>query len=100
MRWVLTWKEIPEGGTQAKSRLVAKGITDPDMLTVRAEAPTISKIGRHCLRQLACSHKFKLEVGDVSTAFLQGDKKEQDRDVYLEPTADLRTRLTIGMILL
>ena len=30
-----------------------------------------------------------------SDAFLQDDKKEQDRDVYLEPTADLRTRLGI-----
>ena len=56
----------------------------------------MSKIGRHCQLQLACSHKFKLEVGDVSTAFLQGDKEEQNRDVYLEPTADLRQRLNIG----
>ena len=74
---------------------MAKGFTDPDLLTIRAEAPTLSKIGRHCLLQLACSHKFKLEVGDVSTAFLQGDKEEQNRDVYLEPTADLRQRLNI-----
>ena len=61
MRWILTWKEAPEG-TKAKARLVAKGFTDPDLLTIRAEAPTLSKIGRHCLLQLACSHKFKLEV--------------------------------------
>ena len=74
MRWILTWKEVPEG-TKAKARLVAKGFTDPDLLTIRAEAPTLSKIVRHCLLQLACSHKFKIEVGDVSTAFLQGDKK-------------------------
>ena len=45
---------------------------------------------------MGCSHKFKFEVGDVSTAFLQGDKEEQNRDVYLEPTADLRQRLNIG----
>ena len=95
MRWILTWKEAPEG-TKAKARLVAKGFTDPDLLTIRAEAPTLSKIGRHCLLQTACSHRFKLEVGDVSTAFLQGDKEEQNRDVYLEPTADLRPRLNIG----
>ena len=94
MRWILSWKEAPEG-TKAKARLVAKGFTDPDLLTIRAEAPTLSKVGRHCLLQLNCSSKFKIEVGDVSTAFLQGDKKEQDRDVYLEPTADLRTRLGI-----
>ena len=68
MRWILTWKEAPEG-TTAKARLVAKGFTDPDLLTIRAEAPALSKIGRHCLLQLACSHTFKLEVGDVSTAF-------------------------------
>ena len=72
-----------------------QGFTDPDLLTISAEAPTLSKLGRHGLLQLACSHKFKLEVGDVSTAFLQGDKKEHSRDVYLEPTADLRTRLGI-----
>ena len=95
MRWILTWKQTLEGDRKAKARLVAKGFTDPDLLTIRAEAPTLSKNGRHCLLQLACSNKFKLEVGDVSTAFLQGDKKESDRDVYLEPTADLRTRLNI-----
>ena len=95
MRWTLTWKEAPEG-TKAKARLVAKGFTDPDLLTIRAEAPTLSKIGRHCVLQMACSHKFKIEVGDVSTAFLQCDTEEQSRDVYLEPTADLRQRLNIG----
>ena len=94
MRWILQWKEAPEG-TKAKARLVAKGFTDPDLLTIRAEAPTLSKVGRQLLLQLNCSSKFKMEVGDVSTAFLQGDKKEQDRDVYLEPTADLRSRLGI-----
>ena len=95
MRWNLTWKEAPED-TKAKARLVAKGFADPGLLTIRGEAPTLSKIGRHCLLQLACSHKFKIEMGDVSTAFLQGDKEEQNRDVYLEPTADLRQRLNIG----
>ena len=52
MRWILTWKEAPEG-TKAKARLVAKGFTDPDLLTIRAEAPTVSKLGRYCLLQLA-----------------------------------------------
>ena len=50
MRWILTWKEAPEG-TKAKARLVAKGFTDPDLLTIRSEAPTLSKICRHCLLQ-------------------------------------------------
>ena len=71
MRWILTWKEAPEG-TKAKARLVAKGFTDPDLLTIRAEAPTLSKLGRHCLLQLACSHKFKHEV---ETSLLPFDKE-------------------------
>ena len=76
MRWILTWKEAPEG-SKAKARLVAKGFTDPDLLAIRAEAPTLSNIGRHLLLQLNCSHRFNMEVGDVSTAFLQGDKRSK-----------------------
>ena len=85
MRWILVWKQTPEGDKKAKARLVAKGFTDPDLLTIRAEAPTLSKIGRHLLLQLACSNKFKLEVCDVSTAFLQGDKKNLTETSTLNP---------------
>ena len=92
MRWILTWKQAPEG-TKAKARLVAKGFTDPDLLTIRAEAPTLSKIGRRCLLPLACSHKFKLEVGDVATAFLQGDKRNKTETSILNP------QLTCGPVL-
>ena len=89
MIWILTWKEAPEG-TTATSRLVANGFTDPDLLTIRVEAPTLSNIGRHCLLQIVCSHKFKLEVGDVSTAFPQGDKHNKKETFILnqQPTSD------------
>ena len=73
MRWVLTWKEA-EGETKAKARLVVKCFTDPDLTTVRAEAPTLSRMGRHMLLQLGASLKMTFEVGNVKTAFLQGDK--------------------------
>ena len=43
MRWVLTWETIPDE-TKAKARLVVKGFTDPDLIKLRAEAPTLSKI--------------------------------------------------------
>lgn len=94
MRWIPTWKEVPEG-SKTTSRLVAKGFTGPDLLTIRAEAPTLINIGRHCLLQVARYHKLTLEVDDASTAFFVGDKSEQNRDVYLAPTADLRQRLHI-----
>ena len=82
MRWVLVWKNVQEDGhasVKAKARLVVKGLTDPDLTTLRAEAPTLSKAARHMLLQLGVSLKFTFKVGDVKTAFLQGDKSEKDR---------------------
>ena len=96
MRWVLTWKEVKEGehrSTKAKARLVVKGFMDPDLTTLRAEAPTLSKQARHMLLQLGASHKFTFEVGDVKTAFLQGDKGERERDIFLEPNPEIIKRL-------
>eukprot|EP00969_Alexandrium_andersonii_P004348 187816-Alexandrium_andersonii.AAC.1 len=53
MRWVLTWK-LPDDAVdaadprrKAKARLVVRDYQDPDILTVRTEAPTVSRIGRN-----------------------------------------------------
>ena len=94
MRWVLTWKNGPDG-SKAKARLVVKGFTDPDLVTLRAEAPTLSKQCRHLLLQLGCTHKFTFEMGDVKTAFLQGEKTEKDRDIFLELVPEIRKRLRL-----
>ena len=94
MRWVLTWKKDDSGkNKKAKARLVIRGYTDPDLLTLRAEAPTLSKPARHMILQLAASNRWTVEVGDVKTAFLQGDKTEVDRDVYLEPVREIMNRM-------
>ena len=63
---------------KARARLVVNGFTDPDLTTIRAEPPTLSKVGRNCLPQLAASYKMKLSMGDV---ILQGDMGESDRDI-------------------
>ena len=84
MRWVLTWKDVLEedrdeesmDGRKAKARLVVRGYTDPDLVTLRAEAPTLGKFARNMLLQCAVSHKFTIESGDVKTALLQGNKEE------------------------
>ena len=70
-------QEEGQNAVKAKARLVVKGFTDPDLTTLRAEAPTLSKAARHMLLQLGASMKFTFEVGDVKTAFLQGDKSEK-----------------------
>ena len=61
MRWVLTWKAADEDATErkAKARLVVKGFTDPDLATVRAESPTLSRLARRWLLQVAASSKVE-----------------------------------------
>jgi len=56
----------------------------------------VSRVGRHILLQIAASMKLKVECGDVETAFLQGEKSEEARQIYVEPTKELRDRLGIG----
>ena len=58
MRWLLVWKTLTEGdetSVKAKARLVVKGFTGPDLTTLRAEAPTLSKQARHMILQLGGS---------------------------------------------
>ena len=72
MHWVLVGKNVQEDGqstVKAKARLVVKGLTDPDLTTLRAEAPTLRKAARHMFLQLGASMKFTFEVVDVKTAF-------------------------------
>ena len=82
MRWVRTWKIIPGTADKtAKARLVVRGFQDPDLIELRAEAPTLARHSRRLLVQIAASSQWELLNGDVKTAFLQGDRAEGDRDV-------------------
>lgn len=90
MRWVLTWKAIPgQEGRKPKARLVVRGFQDPDLQTPRTEAPTLARHSRHMICQVISSLKWDLENGDVKTAFLQGEKEEGSREVYVQPTRDV-----------
>jgi len=63
MRWVLTWKaaDSPDDKSRkAKARLVVKGFIDPDLTTLRAESPPLSRLGKHLLFQIAASEKWDL----------------------------------------
>ena len=70
MRWVLTWKAVDDDLTKdrkAKARLVVKGFTDPDLVTLRAESPTLSRLGKHFLLQTVASKHWTIVKGDVKT---------------------------------
>lgn len=76
MQWICTWKPPKElgGARRAKARLVVRAYTDPDLTTVRFEAPTISCLERQALFQAWSPHLWSLYKGDVKTAFHRGGK--------------------------
>ena len=82
-----------QGVTQthkAKARLVVKGFTYPALVSIRAESPTLSKVGRNTLHQLAACHKWSIGMGDVKTAFLRTNLGENERQIYGDLPADSR----------
>ena len=98
MRWILTWKQETdkdgnEIGKRPKARLIIKGFQDPDLMTLDRDAPTLSVLFRNLLLSTAASRKFRLSIGDIKTAFLQGDDTEVARQVFADPPADVKLKL-------
>eukprot|EP00969_Alexandrium_andersonii_P332028 14673704-Alexandrium_andersonii.AAC.1 len=76
--------------------MVVRGYTEPDMLSLRTEPPTVGKLSRNMCVQVAASYRWLLRKGDVSTAFLQGLREESEREVFAEPPDELRKALGIA----
>lgn len=100
MRWILTWKPVEDGeghlvGRKAKARLIIKGFQDPDLLDVDRESSTLSSLGRNAVFTLAAKKKFKLYLGDIKTAYLNGDTTELERNIFAEPPVDVREKLNM-----
>ena len=85
------WKKVDGPETKAKARLAVKGFTEPDLTTLRAGSPTLSRMGRNCLLQLAACYRMCLSMGDVETAFLQGNLGDSERYVYVDLPPDARS---------
>ena len=98
MRWVLTWKAIEDGegeivGRKPKARLIIKGFCDPDLLHLKRESPTLSTQNRNLLLALAAQRGWKVNIGDIKTAFLNGDQTERSRNIGADPPEDVRRLL-------
>ena len=89
MRWLLTWKYDPshEDGVKAKARAIVLGYQDPSYEHRKTSAPTPSKAGRQLFFQLCAWKKFKIQKGDVSGAFLQGE--ELDEPLWCRPLPEI-----------
>ena len=74
-------------GRRIKAHLIIKGFTDPDLLDIESQSPTLTREGLMIVLQSVCSHVHKLQFGDVQQAFNTGDpiKREQPLFVRMPP---------------
>ena len=90
-----TYDEVP---AQAKSRIIAPGFKDPDVLTgkLKTGAPTAPPEAVAWTMQMAASMNWRLHSGDIESAFLSGGPMQREsctfvrrRRAYPQSTGDL-----------
>ena len=96
-RWILTWKPVDDAKADQpkhvpKARLVVLGYEDPLVHEIPRDSPTMSKLSRMLILQLAASKGWDIESFDIKTAFLRG-QEQGDRILGIEPTAELREKM-------
>jgi hypothetical protein len=77
-RFVLTWK-VQELGQpdKAKARWIVLGHLDPDALEVERFSPTPATSTLMITLQVIASHRYRMIIADVRTAFAQSDHRER-----------------------
>ena len=100
MRWVLTWKAIENDtgdviGRKPKARLIIKGYQDPDLLHLKRDSPTLATQNRNMILAIAAAQGWQGYVGDIKTAFLNGDQTEAQREIFAEPPEEVRRMLNM-----
>lgn len=94
MRWVLTWKVDPDSqDRKAKARAVILGYQDPLYEHRPTASPTMSRSTRQLFLTACSAHKFLVEKGDVSGAFLQG--RDLKDTIYIEPLPEICSALEL-----
>ncbi len=92
-RLVLVEKMEETGEPVVKARWTARGDKDPDLFALVREgctqAPTISSNGRYTVMQTIASMGFKLQLGDVTGAFLEADEMTRSKGkLYMSAPAN------------
>ena len=103
-RWILTWKPIDDENERSesrshpkhkpKARLVVLGFQDPEVDSIPRDSPTLTKLGRMLILQIAASRKWEIGSFDIKTAFLRGEEKS-NRILGIEPPVELKDRLKL-----
>ena len=86
-----------------KARIVCRGDRDPDLTTLRRDAPTMSRTGLMMILCIAgCMPDWFLFNADITGAFLQGDQSMASRKeaLYVRPPREGLPGLQRGQLLL
>ena len=86
VKWVLTEKEV-NSHTIKKARLVARGFQENNE-DLPTDSPTCNKESIRIALSVIASQQWKINLLDVSAAFLQG--KDLDREIYLKPPKEAK----------
>ena len=86
-----------------KARIVCRGDMDPDLVTLRRDAPTVTRLGLMVVLQISASMPgWFLFNSDITGAFLQGDQGAASRKepLYLRQPREGLPGLQAGQLLL
>ncbi|CAK9081113.1 Retrovirus-related Pol polyprotein from transposon RE1 (Retro element 1) (AtRE1) [Includes: Protease RE1 [Durusdinium trenchii] len=92
------WLPIKE-----KARIVRRGDQDPDLLSLRRDAPTMTRTSLMCILQIGASMpRWFLFNADITGAFLQGDQSMASRKepLFLKQPREGLPGLAPGQLLL
>ena len=64
-------------------------------MTLKRDSPTLSTQNRNMVLALTACNQWRAFVGDIKTAFLNGDKTEIDREIFAEPPEKVRRMLNM-----
>ncbi len=104
LRFLLKWKQKGEE-KKASARVTMQGFKHGDVLTQKldTEVPTLPRLGRNVILQVACTMHWKIArtmhwkifVADVKSAFLQADDivETENLRIFGIPGADMRRHL-------
>ena len=82
-KWVVT--EQPNSGKNEpyKARMCIRGDLEKGKEAIRSDSPTASKEAIKLALIIAANEGFKVQTGDIKSAYLQGDVL--DREIYVRP---------------
>ncbi|CAE7325309.1 RE1 [Symbiodinium microadriaticum] len=92
MRWIYTFKAAGDqhpGKLKAKARIVILGFSDPSLLEQDTASPSLTRLSKMLLLNMATARRWRVLSGDVKTAFLQAKSPDRAHPLHARPLPEL-----------